>query len=65
MKLFIGEEEVKIGVQAKTFKGEDCTVVGMREPHKPGSTGRVIVKLNGNEREFFPGVIGAEWKGEE
>lgn len=37
-------------------------VLYITKPHKPSSTGRVGVKFSdGSHREFFPGVIGAEW----
>lgn len=40
---------------------EVATVTGWREPHKAGSSGRVYVKVNNKDREFFPSVIGAHW----
>jgi hypothetical protein len=51
--------EIKIGDQVKTFRGEPATVKGFRPPHKPGSSGRVIVDLGNGDRDFFPGVINA------
>lgn len=47
---------------------EVVTITDMREPHKPGSTGRVEVEYapDDNSRaikmEYFPGVIDAVWK---
>lgn len=43
------------------------TVTGGYAPHKPGSTGRVHVRIqteSGGDyhREWFPSVIGAEWR---
>lgn len=62
MLLTIDGKEVKIGDKAVTFRGENVIVTGMREPHKPSSTGRVYVQHeNGDEREYFPTVIGAKW----
>lgn len=57
------QNEIKVGDIVKTFRGKSVTVEGMREPHKPSSTGRVTVRtLDGKQvREYFPGVIGAVW----
>jgi hypothetical protein len=43
--------------------GERVIVSGGRAPHKPGSTGRAWVQdpRTHAEREFFPGVIDAQW----
>jgi hypothetical protein len=43
--------------------GKPVTVTGGRAPHKSSSTGRVWVQVGkpGCEREFFPGVIDAQW----
>ena len=57
--------EVKIGDTVETFRGEEGIVTGIDEPRKSGSTGRVYIKFEYPNakltREFFPGVIGAEW----
>lgn len=55
-------EPVRVGDKAKTFRGKRVTVTGMREPHKPSSTGRVYVKEGAHEAQYFPSVIGASWK---
>jgi len=40
----------------------DANVIDIREPHKPNSTGRVVLRTDeGLIREFFPNVIGAIW----
>lgn len=54
------QREIKIGDQVKTFRGETAVVKGFRPPHKPGSSGRVIVDLGNGDRDFFPGVINAQ-----
>lgn len=53
--------EVKEGQRMLTFRGEEVEVVGWRAPHKPSSSGRVMIKdVVGNFREFFPSVIGCK-----
>lgn len=54
---------VQLGDQVQTFRGERAILLGIGEPHKPSSTGRVYIQLadSGASREFFPSVIGAEW----
>jgi len=59
--------EIVEGAECETFRGERCVLKGGRPPHKPGSTGRVYVAMEGEEgepgfeSEYFPGVIGAKW----
>ena len=64
--------EVKVGDEVHTFRGEPVKVTFFREPHKPGSTGKVSVakstgfdhtgkKLWTHTREYGVGVINAEW----
>ena len=57
------EKEVKVGDRVKTFRGEDATVTYFREPSSSASSGKVSVKMDGDdwEREFYVSVIGAEW----
>ena len=54
---------VKLGDQVQTFRGERAIVLGIAEPHKPASTGRVFIQFEDSKasREFFPSVIGADW----
>lgn len=58
-------DEVRLGDVVKTSRGNTVTVSYFKEPHKPSSTGKVVVKLpefpNSFGREFYVGVIGAEW----
>ena len=55
-------QEVKVGDKALTFRGEPVTVEYFVPPHKSGSSGKVTVKdTEGNMREYFVGVIDAEW----
>ena len=53
----------KLGDIVETFRGERAVLLGIQEPHKPASTGRVYIQLADSRasREFFPSVIGAEW----
>ncbi len=46
-----------------TLDDQPVRITGGRAPHKPGSTGRAYVTYTvmGAEREFFPGVIDAQW----
>lgn len=55
--------ELKIGDAVTTFRGESAILKGMR-PGGVGSTGRVELQLAGAKGagEFFPSVIGAEWR---
>lgn len=55
---------LKVGDTVTTFRGEKVILAGMTPPHKRGSTGRVYVKWPGDTygMEYFPNVIGAEWK---
>lgn len=43
--------------------GAELELVGIQRPHKPESTGRVILReaKNSWEHAYFPSVIGAEW----
>ncbi len=50
-----------------SFRNEAAFINGMREPHKPSSTGRVYVSnIKGGEfaGEYFPGVYNLEWRDE-
>lgn len=57
-------EEIKVGDEVDTFRGDQVRVVGIRPPHRPGSSGRVIVdelSANGSRgQEYFPSVIDAK-----
>lgn len=66
MKLIFIEtgNEVRLGDIAHTFRGEKVKVVGIDQPHKSSSTGRVTVEFSDGDRgaqSFFPGVIEAKW----
>lgn len=54
---------VEVGDKVVTSKGYSGTVISMTEPHKPSSTGRVVVQLAGadSHSEFYPSVINATW----
>lgn len=56
-------EPMTKGEQVQTFDGEEYTLTGWCEPHKPSSTGRVyLTDADGGEHEFFPGVINAHFE---
>jgi hypothetical protein len=56
-------QEVKVGDQVKTSRGENVTVEFFRFPHKPSSQGKISVKgeFDTFASEFYVSVIGAEW----
>lgn len=63
MKLYIHGVEAQRGMSVKTFRGESCTLAGWTEPSHLGSSGRVEVHfLGGGVGEYFPSVIGAEFR---
>lgn len=53
--------EIKIGDKVTTFRGVKMTLLGFTAPHRPGSTGRVLIARHGGAQpqEFFPSVINA------
>jgi hypothetical protein len=56
-------QPVKRGDSVKTFRGESATVGGWIEPHKPDSTGRVLLRIGtADPHGYFPSVIDAEWR---
>lgn len=53
---------VKPGDRRFTFRGVPVTVLGGEAPHKPGSTGRVVVQDDhGVQHEYFPSVLDLCW----
>lgn len=58
------QQEIKPGDTIVAGDGDRYTLISFTPPHKPSSTGRVYVKLEGSEepfgREFFPTVFDAE-----
>lgn len=52
------------GMEVKTFRGETVILDGGNAPHKPNSTGCVWISdtFYGNQREYYAGVINAEWR---
>lgn len=66
MKLYIDGKEAVKGQVVTDFRGDKAILVDWRKPHKPSSTGRVIVELpNGDIREYYPSVYNGEFKREE
>jgi deoxycytidine triphosphate deaminase len=53
--------EVKVGDTVRLRDNETATVVRFDKPHKPSSSGKCIVSVKGRNREYYVGVIGAEW----
>ena len=53
-------KEIKPGDVVTDFRGDKATLVSFTAPHKPSSTGRVCLLEEGQQREYFPGVINAE-----
>lgn len=51
--------EIKVGDEVADFRGDKLIVTGWREGRDSSSTGRVFVKEDGHDREYFPGVIDA------
>lgn len=61
-------QEVKVGDRVRVHnQDEPMMVVQVQFPHKPESTGRVIVSPDGQSEDwrtwatYFPSVVGAEW----
>jgi hypothetical protein len=55
------KEEVKINDTVFSFRGEKYTVVSMTKPLHACSTGRIVVKNEHRQSEFFPSVFDLEW----
>lgn len=58
------QEEVVIGDQHTLRDGDVVQVTYFRTPHKPASEGKVSVAAldgTGGTREYYVGVIGAQW----
>lgn len=53
--------EIRVGSSVTTFRGEKGTLTMLVPPHKPSSSGHVIVKLDHGEHQFYPSVIGARY----
>jgi len=60
---FESGKRVEIGDVVNMRDGDTATVTGGSAPHKPGSTGRIYVRMSGvsTEMPFFPSVCGARW----
>lgn len=57
-------KEAVVGNVYKSFRGEEYILKGGRPPLHDGSTGRVWVVSNNEEKftsEYFPSVFGMEW----
>lgn len=52
--------EAKRGDPVVTFRGEPGVLTSWAPPHKPGSTGKVVIRFRGvagGEAEFYPSVV--------
>lgn len=49
--------EVMVGQEVTSFRGEVETVRAISRPRHPGSTGRVLT----DRGEFYPGVYNLKW----
>lgn len=55
-------DQVRPGDQVMLDSGERATIESISLPHKPSSTGRVMVAWDsGDTSAFFPSVINAKW----
>lgn len=63
MILYINDEPAFIGEKYTTFRGLTVTLLEIREPHKPSSSGKVYLQFeNGAVGEYYPNVIGGKWR---
>jgi len=66
MELYIKGKIAVKGQEVTTFRGEKAILTGWREPQHAASSGRVYITIYEEDGtyngEFFPGVIGAEFK---
>lgn len=55
-------QDIPLGSDRKTFRGEDVKVLDFTPPKHEGSTGRVYVEFAGKgwKQEFFPSVVNAK-----
>lgn len=53
-------KEVKVGDEVRLEYGP-VLVKSFSKPHKPASSGKVVIELLGGEQQFYVSVIGAEW----
>ena len=54
-------DEVQLGDEVTLSDGTIAKVHYFRPPHKPSSSGKVTVALDGTTQEYYVSVIGAEW----
>jgi len=53
-------DEVQVGDEI-TLDGQNAIIEYFAEPHKPSSSGRITIRMQGYSYEYYVGVIGAEW----
>ena len=55
------KQEVKIGDMVTSFRGEKYEVRSWSEPQHRGSTGRMYVKSDVYDRDYYPAVFNCEF----
>ena len=57
------QKEMRFGDLVETFRGERGVLQGFTPPHKPSSTGKVYVLVDGSnfQNQWYPSVIGCEF----
>lgn len=58
-------EIIKPGSRLKSFRGEDYELVDLQPPHRPGTSGRVIVRRpgsKGSDEAYYPGVFDLQFR---
>lgn len=55
-------QRVLNGELFEDFRGNACIVSGGTPPHTISSSGRVYVEYAKSRREYYPSVVGCEWR---
>lgn len=61
-ELFINGQPAVQGMRVTTSRNETGTLDFWHSPHKPSSSGKVYVTINGTQWEYYPSVIGGEFR---
>jgi len=62
MKLVYTKTQLPVEIGDRVMIGDQEFVVDhFALPHKPSSSGRLVLRLYGQAEEYFTSVIGAEW----
>lgn len=55
-------KEVKTGETVTDFRGDKAKIVSFSKPHKPASSGKVLVETSaGHQGEYYVSVFDMEW----